>query len=114
MRPFLNGEFNGRDLEDRFIPASAAEPEIELDAVLDHIRTGAPLDPEVARRVRERADRIRQEVLEKHGVLNVAVDLRREGRDVTEGSAIRMVGSAALTEQVAASVVFYRKVTQAS
>jgi hypothetical protein len=35
----------------------------------------------VERRVQERAEAIRQEVLAKHGVLNVAVDLIREGRD---------------------------------
>jgi hypothetical protein len=39
-----------------------------------------PVNPEVSRRVRERAERIRNEVLQTHGVLNVAVDLIREGR----------------------------------
>jgi hypothetical protein len=55
--------------------------EADLKAVMDHVLGVKPLDPEVARRVRERADKIRQEVLERHGVLNVAVELIREGRD---------------------------------
>jgi predicted anti-sigma-YlaC factor YlaD len=40
-----------------------------------------PVDPEVSKRVRERAEKIREEILRTHGVLNVAVDLIREARD---------------------------------
>jgi hypothetical protein len=58
-----------------------SQTEADLDAVLNSARTGKPLDPEVERRVRDRAEKIRQEVLLKHGVLNIAVDLVREGRD---------------------------------
>ncbi len=58
-----------------------SEIETDLQAVLDRAMTGRPLAPEVERRVQERAEKIRQEVLAKHGVLNVAVDLIREGRD---------------------------------
>jgi hypothetical protein len=43
-------------------------------------------DPELLRRIRERGDEVRREVFEKHGVLNVAVDLIREGRDAGVGS----------------------------
>jgi hypothetical protein len=40
-----------------------------------------PVDPEVSKRVRERAEKIREEILRTHGVLNVAVDLIREARE---------------------------------
>ena len=42
--------------------------------------TGKPLNPEVSRRIHERSDRIRQEILEKRGVQNIAVQLIREMR----------------------------------
>jgi hypothetical protein len=62
---------------------SSIPPDVAADnqAVLDHVLTGVRLDPEVARRVHERALRIRQEILQKHGLLNAAVDLVRETRD---------------------------------
>jgi hypothetical protein len=53
----------------------------DLQAVLDHVATGKPLDPEVERRVRERSRKIRQNLRDRHGVLNVAVDLIREIRN---------------------------------
>lgn len=58
-------------------------PEVSADnqAVLEHVITGLPLDPLVARRVQERARVVRQEILDTHGVLDVAVDLIRETRD---------------------------------
>ena len=40
-----------------------------------------PVDPEVSKRVRERAEKIREELFRKHGLLNVAVDLIREARE---------------------------------
>ena len=59
----------------------AAEAHADLKAVLDSVIHKTPLAPEIARRVRERGERITQEVFEWHGLLNVAVDLIREGRD---------------------------------
>jgi hypothetical protein len=60
----------------------APDPDVEADlkAVLDHVITGKPLDPEVARRVRERGDRLRQEIFEKHGLVDIAVPAIRELR----------------------------------
>jgi hypothetical protein len=58
-----------------------AQVEADLKAVMDHVMGVKPLDPEVARRVRRRAEKIREDVLNRCGVLNVAVDLIREGRD---------------------------------
>jgi hypothetical protein len=56
-------------------------PTDDLQAVLDHVISGTPLDPEVTRRVRERSSALRQELRKRHGILNVAVDLIREVRD---------------------------------
>lgn len=53
----------------------------DLQTVLEHLSTGTPLDPELKRRVRERAGKIRQEIRNRHGVVEVAVELIRETRD---------------------------------
>lgn len=39
-----------------------------------------PVDPEVSRRVRERADKMRKEILRTQGVQNIGVDIIREIR----------------------------------
>jgi len=57
------------------------QADADLQAVLDRVLAGKPPDAEVARRVQARADSIRQEILARHGMLNAAVDLIREGRD---------------------------------
>jgi hypothetical protein len=38
-------------------------------------------DPELLRRIRERSERASQETFERHGLLDIAVDLIRETRD---------------------------------
>jgi hypothetical protein len=60
-----------------------ATPDFDADAqaVIEHALTGKPLDPEVARRVRERSERATDELRRRYGTLNVAVDLIRESRD---------------------------------
>ena len=70
-------------MKDPLAQVSSLPADVAADnqAVLDHVLTGARLDPEVARRVHERALKIRQEILQKHGVVNAAVDLVRETRD---------------------------------
>lgn len=62
---------------------STIPPEVMADAqaVIDHLMSGKPLDPETYRRIRERAERITEEIRQKHGELNIAVDLIREIRD---------------------------------
>jgi hypothetical protein len=50
-------------------------------AVFEHAFDGKPLDPEVRRRVRERAERITEELRRRHGEMSIAVDLIRETRD---------------------------------
>ena len=62
----------------------AVENHTELDAdtraVIEHAMTGKPLDPDVARRIHERAEKAREEVFQKHGVLNIGVPAIRELR----------------------------------
>lgn len=57
-------------------------PEVqeEFEAVLEHLRTGKPLPPEMDRRIRERAEKIREEVFKKHGLVDIAVPSIRELR----------------------------------
>jgi hypothetical protein len=42
--------------------------------------TGKPLDPDVYRRIRERGERIRQEIFERHGLVDIGVPAIRELR----------------------------------
>jgi hypothetical protein len=58
-----------------------AEARADLQAVLDSLVTKKPLDPETSRRIRERSERITEELHQRYGELNVAVDLIREIRD---------------------------------
>jgi hypothetical protein len=53
----------------------------DLDAVLKHVASGTPIEPELARRVRERSESMTEELRRKYGEINVAVDLIREIRD---------------------------------
>ena len=52
-----------------------------MDAVLKHVIAGTPIDPALFRRVRERSERMTEELRRKYGELNVAVDLVREIRN---------------------------------
>jgi hypothetical protein len=59
---------------------------IPTDALADleyalQLQTTGQRDPEFEKRIGEQTEKIRQEILAQHGVLNVAVDLVREGRD---------------------------------
>jgi len=53
----------------------------DSQAVLDHVLHKKPLDPEVYRRVHERSAKITEELRQKHGTVNIAVDLIRQARD---------------------------------
>lgn len=65
------------DLTPTTDPLEAADTQ----AVMDHLVSKKPLPPDVYRRVQERAAKITDRIREKHGVLNVAVDLIRDARD---------------------------------
>jgi hypothetical protein len=53
----------------------------DLDAVLKHVIEGTPIDSALSRRVRERSEKMTEDLRRKYGELNVAVDLVREVRD---------------------------------
>ena len=56
------------------------DEEADRRAMMDHAFRGKPVDPEVSRRVRERADTIREQ-LKRSGVTINAAELIRESRD---------------------------------
>jgi hypothetical protein len=62
-------------------PAIPADVMADLEAVVAAVAAGKAPDPELARRVRERADRVREDVFRRHGLINVAVPAIRELRD---------------------------------
>lgn len=53
----------------------------DLDAVIERISTGKPLDPESSQRIRQRAELVTEQIRQKHGELDIAVKLIREIRD---------------------------------
>lgn len=63
--------------------ASSAADQVLADeaAISEHLRTGNPLDPEVYRRVRDRAEQVTARLRQRHGDMNLAVDLIRDIRD---------------------------------
>jgi hypothetical protein len=52
----------------------------DLEEVCKHLFAGRPIPAELARRVDADAAEIREEIRQKHGILEVAVDLVREAR----------------------------------
>ncbi len=59
---------------------------LEADAELlwQHLKAGTlQTDPQLIKRIRERSDNATAEAREKHGVVEIAVDLVRELRDVS-------------------------------
>src|SRR4051812_14633072 len=61
-------------------PGIPPDVQADLEAVIDALTTGKPLDPETTRRVQERGQQIRKEVFEKHGLLDIGVPAIRELR----------------------------------
>jgi hypothetical protein len=55
-------------------------PDEDARTVAESIAAGRPIPPEVVRRVQERADKARQEVLAAHGVQDIGVSIIRELR----------------------------------
>jgi hypothetical protein len=58
-----------------------SEQQADEEAVHEHVLTGKPLDPEVYRRVRARAEKITADLRQKFGIMNISADLIREVRD---------------------------------
>jgi hypothetical protein len=62
--------------------STALQEQADAEEVLRLAAEGKRItDPELIRRIRERADRVRQEVFQKHGEVEWAVDLIRAARD---------------------------------
>jgi len=61
--------------------ALAADVLADMQAVADAAAVGTPVDPEVVRRIRERSERVQQELVRRYGIREIAVDLIRHGRD---------------------------------
>ena len=56
------------------------QDEADSRAVLEHAFKGTPVDPEVSQRVRERADKVRED-LRSRGVQINTLELLRDSRD---------------------------------
>ena len=59
----------------------AGEQMSESDAIIAHVLAGKPLDPELYKRLRDRGQRITDEIRQEQGVLEIAVELIRQTRD---------------------------------
>jgi len=57
------------------------ELEADTQAIIENLTTAKPLDAETYRRIRERADRIRDELFRKHGLVDIGAPSVRELRD---------------------------------
>jgi hypothetical protein len=53
----------------------------DLEAVCRQAAAGEVRDPQLVRRVQERAAKARQDILDRHGVQDVGVAIIREARD---------------------------------
>jgi hypothetical protein len=62
-------------------PGIPAETLADLEAVAAALAAGRKPDPELARRVRDRARQSTEAIRRRHGELNIAVDLIRQTRD---------------------------------
>ncbi len=56
------------------------ESEHALEEVCHRLENGTPLDPSLLRKIEAEAEAIRNEIREKHGEIEVAVELIREAR----------------------------------
>jgi hypothetical protein len=53
----------------------------DMQTVADAVAAGRPVDPEVAKRVRERSEKVQVQLLHQYGVREIAIDLIRQGRE---------------------------------
>ena len=58
-----------------------AEVEADMQAVMEALHSGRRMDEETYRRIRERAEKVRDELKKQHGEMEIAVDLIRQTRD---------------------------------
>ena len=62
------------------VPTNDTDIQADEEAVIASFVTGQPLDSEVACRVHERAQKIRERVLRTHGLVDIGVPAIRELR----------------------------------
>jgi hypothetical protein len=53
----------------------------DIEALAHARAEGRPIDPEIAKRVHERAEQVRADAVRLHGVQNIGVDIIRQARD---------------------------------
>jgi hypothetical protein len=64
------------------LKSPATQEQVDSQEVARLIAGGKKVsDPELRRRIRARAEKVRQEILEKNGVVEWAVDMIRDARD---------------------------------
>jgi hypothetical protein len=64
------------------IDSPQSQEQADLAEVLRLVSEGNRVtDPELRKRMTERADEVRRKMVETHGVMDIAVNLIREGRD---------------------------------
>jgi hypothetical protein len=58
-------------------------PTLDADtaALIERITRDTPLPPDVYKRIQERGDKLTEEIRQKYGTIEIAVDLIREIRD---------------------------------
>jgi hypothetical protein len=63
--------------------AEVLPPEVARDtqAVMEKLTTGKPLDADTYRRIRDRADRVRDAIFREHELLDIGVPAIRELRE---------------------------------
>ena len=61
-------------------PGDCSQALLDSQCAADCVAAGVPIPPDVAQRIRKRADQARQEVLAVHGVQDIGVGIIREIR----------------------------------
>lgn len=76
------GQDEGMDTTEQLTDADRTRAEIaeESAAITEFRATGKPIDPEIKRRIRERAKAIKERVFREHGLVDIAVPAIREIR----------------------------------
>lgn len=66
------------ELQDTGIPS---EVMADFEEISRLAAKGEKPSPELERRIRERSERVREQILQKHGVVTIGADIIREMRD---------------------------------
>ena len=67
-------------MENNQVETIPAEIMADAQVVANCVASRKPVPPDIAKRVHERAEKIRREILEKHGLLDIGVPAMRELR----------------------------------